>query len=76
MNIAKRDFPDIGLSAFDLVSSHTTYGGAASIKNNTYRFDEVDFKKGDVFVDLGANVGLISMYVASHFSAEVHAFGS
>tara|TARA_Y100000114_G_C11683056_1_gene289568 strand:- start:80 stop:742 length:663 start_codon:yes stop_codon:yes gene_type:complete len=74
MNIGKREFPDIGLIAFDLESSHTAYGGAVSIKNNTYKFDEVDFKKGDVFVDLGANIGLVSMYVASHFSAEVHAF--
>ena len=74
MKISKREYPDIELVAFDLVNSHTTLGGHASIRNNTYRFDEVNLQEGDVFVDIGANVGLVSMYAARHFGAEVHAF--
>lgn len=42
---------------------------------NFYKFDEIDFQAGDVVVDIGAHVGIISIYLANkHPDIQVYAY--
>lgn len=42
-------------------------GTLESIKKNEYCFNKVDFKQDDVFIDIGCNVGIVSMVAAKIF---------
>lgn len=42
----------------------TIFGTLSCIQNNKFHLDKVGFKPGDVFVDIGCNVGLLSLLVA------------
>lgn len=45
----------------------TAWGTMSGIKKNEFRFDKVKFLGGDVFLDLGCNIGVISCFVAKMF---------
>lgn len=45
-------------------NDHTIYGTLSCIQNRKFHIDDVGFQDGDVFVDIGCNVGLLSMLVA------------
>lgn len=36
-------------------------------KDDSYNFNDIDFKDGDVVIDIGANVGAISIYLAKKY---------
>lgn len=42
----------------------TIFGTLSCLRNNKFSLDKVSFKEGDVFLDLGSNVGLVSLMVA------------
>ncbi len=53
----------------------TIYGTLSCIQNNRFHLDKVGFKPGDVFVDIGCNVGLLSLLVARLFpTVKIYAF--
>lgn len=35
--------------------------------NNTYNFDNINFKEGDIVIDIGANIGMVSIFLAKKF---------
>ena len=58
---------DINLKIYDFCDSHSSFGTELTILRNEYGFEDIKFDKKDVFVDLGANTGLLSFYVAKKF---------
>jgi len=69
MNIQKFNFKinDKDFFFFAPENDSVVPGTIAGIKKNNWKLDEVDFKKGDVFVDIGCSVGILSMFVAKMF---------
>ena len=45
----------------------TIYGTLAAIREDSFKLETVDFKSGDVFLDIGCNVGALSCVVAATF---------
>lgn len=43
----------------------TIYGTLSCLKNNKFRLDEIPFAQNDIIVDIGCNVGLLSLLIAS-----------
>lgn len=70
----------VNLEGVDLTIVHpqndsTLWGTLAAIKEGTFKLDKVDFKTGDVFIDLGSNIGVLSCLVAKkHPGVKVYAF--
>lgn len=59
----------------DLMSSDTVDCVAHEIGKNIYNFDNITFKEGDVVVDVGGNVGMISIYLAKKYPfLKIYAF--
>jgi len=58
---------DIDLKIYDFCSSNSSFGTEITILKNEYGFEDIKFDKGDVFIDLGANTGLLSFYVSKKF---------
>lgn len=42
-------------------------GTLAALQKNSWHFDRVDFKKDDIFVDIGCSIGLVSMFASKMF---------
>lgn len=50
-------------------------GTLAGMNKNDWKLDKIDFKSGDAFVDIGCNIGLISLFVARLFPyVQVYSF--
>ncbi|MDR0693449.1 MAG: FkbM family methyltransferase [Puniceicoccales bacterium] len=59
----------------DLVTSDTVRMVADEIGRNSYDFSNIDFKEGDVVIDIGGNVGMISIFLAKKFPfLKIYAF--
>ena len=60
---------------YDLVSSKTTQYVAKEIGKDIYDFDSIGFKDGDVVIDVGGNIGMVSIYLAKRFPfLKIYAF--
>lgn len=58
---------DTNLSIISPYNDDTIYGTIESIRENFFKINEINFKDGDYFIDLGCNIGLLSCYVAKKF---------
>lgn len=52
---------------YDLVSSKTTQYVTKENGKDIYDFVSIGFKEGDVVVDIGGNIGIVSIYLAKRF---------
>jgi FkbM family methyltransferase len=65
----------IALSAYDRVGSQSAQWIAWELQADDYRLRQIQFEEGDVIVDIGAHVGLFSMYLAKRWPCvTVYAF--
>lgn len=77
MNIIRRHAIVAGrrFSFFQPEDDDTVFGTLSCLIKNKFHLEEVEFKPGDVFVDLGCNVGLVSLAVAlTNSQARVFSF--
>ncbi|MDR0679511.1 MAG: FkbM family methyltransferase, partial [Puniceicoccales bacterium] len=59
----------------DLASSNVVDIVSREIGVSTYDFSNIDFKEGDVVIDIGGNVGMISIFLAKKFPfLKIYAF--
>lgn len=63
--IRKYRLSNIDLYFYDSIISCTT--NIVSHEIEKYNFDKIDFKDGDVVIDIGANVGMVSIYLAKKY---------
>lgn len=73
MDFKELDFPG------NMMDTMLKYGDSAAMYWGTFIYKELDkggieVEKGDVFVDLGANIGISSRYALSKGAKEVHCF--
>lgn len=53
----------------------TVLGGIAGINQNVFKIDDIDIKENDIILDIGSNVGIISLYLAKKYPQSIlHAF--
>ena len=74
----KKSFVDFGpdkFSFFRLDGDETYCGAVAGLQKNVFNFQEISFNNGDVFLDLGCNVGILSLFIAKAWpNSRVFAF--
>jgi FkbM family methyltransferase len=59
----------------DGLSSYAALIVAAELRKGCYALDEIDFSPGDIVIDVGAHVGLVSCYLAKrHPFLTIYAF--
>lgn len=60
----------------DIPCSKTVEIVTAEINNSTeYDFNDIDFQPGDIVIDIGANVGMVSIYLAKKYPfLKIYAF--
>lgn len=54
-------------------NDNTIYGTLSCLQNNKFHLTEIDFGDGDVMIDIGCNIGLVSM-VAAHLYPNIKVF--
>lgn len=52
---------------YDLLFSEAFKWIAEDIEKDCYGFKKMDFKKGDIIIDIGANIGIVSVYLAKKY---------
>lgn len=57
----------IDLQIADYESSVVTADILRDLKRDDYNIDNIDFSPGDVVIDIGANIGIISVYIAKRY---------
>jgi FkbM family methyltransferase len=57
----------IALAAYDETSSETADRVAGELFHDAYGFAHIPFEAGDVVIDIGAHVGLVSIYLAKRW---------
>jgi FkbM family methyltransferase len=66
---------DIALLAYDERDSWSVDHIVREFQEDAYGLDAIDFRPGDVVIDIGAHVGLVSLYLAKrHPDVRIHAF--
>lgn len=69
------DIKGIEFDALEDKQSYTVNAVAMELSNNNYAFDNVEIRPGDVIVDIGAHVGVFSIYAAKKYpEAKILAF--
>jgi FkbM family methyltransferase len=59
----------------DLFLSRTVGCVADELKNNSYLFSEIEFAPGDCVIDIGGNIGMVSIYLAKKYPfLKIYAF--
>jgi FkbM family methyltransferase len=58
---------DVSLMAYDEVESHAAQWIAWELLRDDYHVGEIDFDEDDIVVDIGAHVGLFSMYLSKRW---------
>lgn len=67
-NLLKARIGEIWLNfAYHRNDTNTFNGALSTLKNDKFHFNQIDFKEGDVFLDIGCNIGLISSYAYLKF---------
>ena len=66
----------IPLKFYDSIWSVTSDVVAGEINNNPeYNFENIDFKEGDSVIDIGGNIGMISIFLAKKYPfLKIYAF--
>lgn len=64
----------IELSIRDISGSGTVPCVFVELKGNFYGLETIDIKEDDVILDIGANIGMFSIYVKKKFNCKVIAF--
>ena len=66
INLTTKQFTLNGspVTFFHAVNDDTIFGTLSCLGNDKFSLSKVTFKPGDVFVDIGCNVGLLSLVVA------------
>lgn len=64
----------IDLKFIDLKTSGTVGCVFTELQRNDYGFEEITLNEDDVLIDVGANVGMVSIYVKKKFNCKVIAF--
>jgi FkbM family methyltransferase len=65
----------IALAAYDEAGSETADRVAGELFDDTYGLEHIPFEAGDVVIDIGAHVGLVSIYLAKRWPfLRIHAF--
>ena len=59
----------VTLDITDYASSDTPRIVAKELKKDCYNIESIRFAPGDVVMDIGANVGMVSIYIASEGAA-------
>ncbi len=63
------------LTFFHPENDDSVYGTMSCLRENKFRLDEVPFAPGDVVVDMGSNIGLVSLVLARiNPSLRIYAF--
>lgn len=66
---------DIPLLAYDERDSWAVDHIVREFAEDAYGLDNIDFRPGDVVIDIGAHVGLVSLYLAKRYPyVSIHAF--
>lgn len=59
----------------DTLTSYTVPAVANELNNSEYNFKNINFSAGDLVIDIGANVGIISIYLAKKYPfLKIYAF--
>jgi len=58
---------DQKLIFYDLMFSEAFKWIAEDIEKDCYGFKNIDFKEGDIVIDIGANIGIVSVYLAKKY---------
>jgi len=58
---------DIELRLSDVEGSKSIVDFADELYQDIYNLDKMDFQSGDVFIDVGANIGFVSLFVAKKY---------
>lgn len=71
-NINKNNITYVNIDGYsflfsDLIFSETVPYVASEIGKGAYDFSNIEFKEGDTVIDIGGNVGIISIYLAKKF---------
>lgn len=77
MNIIRRHAEMGGrkFSFFQPENDNTIFGTLTCLYENRFHLEEIPFEPGDVFVDMGCNVGLVSLAIAlRHPNVRIFAF--
>src|SRR5262245_250736 len=61
------DIRGITLAAYDEVGSESVDRVAEELMRDDYGFERIPFEAGDVVIDIGAHVGLVSSYLAKRW---------
>lgn len=73
--VGQYDIDGVRMVIGDTSTSIAAYSAALDLHADRYRLAEVTFEPGDVVVDIGAHVGVVSMYLAKrHPRVTVYAF--
>ncbi|MBO4708054.1 MAG: FkbM family methyltransferase [Elusimicrobiaceae bacterium] len=51
----------------DITFSRSYTGIVKEIENDCYGFSKINFKENDIVIDIGANIGLVSIYLAKKY---------
>lgn len=63
------------LEIADTPASVAKYIIAAELRDDCYGLNRIDFKPGDVVIDIGAHIGLFAIYTALRFpQVQIHSF--
>ena len=52
---------------YDIASSRAYMGVALEMEKDCYGLSKIDFKKNDIVIDIGANTGIVSIYLAKKY---------
>lgn len=65
----KRNFKldGIKIKIYDYITSFAPFGIYQDLKEDCYQIKHIPFKKDDIIIDIGANVGFFSIYLAKKF---------
>jgi FkbM family methyltransferase len=66
---------EIALAAYDEADSGAVHGVIVELAHDMYGLERIPFEPGDVVIDIGAHVGLVSIYLAKRWPfLRIHAF--
>jgi FkbM family methyltransferase len=66
-NIKEYDICGFNFKFEDFTHSCVRDGICSEIFNDTYKINKIPFKEGDIVFDIGANIGMVSIFLAKKF---------
>jgi len=63
------------IEVIDFADSIIPKSVSRELTNNAYNIDNIEFNEGDIVIDIGANIGLVSLYLAKrHPNIKIYAY--